>query len=187
MIEKVRNYVIETCEKLNRIEDYKYHISVVEEICVNLAKRFNANEEILRISALLHDIGRIKFGPKNHEETGAIEAEKILKEFNLENEKIEKIKECIREHRHEKPSIPISLEAKILKIADAYAHFKKAIYLPYFHIKFGNAGIEEAIEWAREKLERDLNFLKEMSKEIDIKDIVKECQEIYEFFCRFIL
>ena len=187
MIEKVRNYVIETCEKLNRIEDYQYHISVVEEICINLAKRFNVNEEILRISALLHDIGRIKFGPKNHEETGAIEAEKILKEFNLENEKIEKIKECIREHRHEKPSIPISLEAKILKIADAYAHFKKAIYLPYFRIKFDNSNIEEAIEWTKEKLERDLNFLKEMSKEIDIKDIVEECQEIYEFFCKLIL
>jgi hypothetical protein len=36
-------------------------------------------------------------------------------------------------------------------------------------------------------LERDLNFLKEMSKEIDIKDIVEECQEIYEFFHKFIL
>jgi len=35
-----------------------------------LAKRFNANEEILRNS------GRIKFGPKNYEESGAIEAEK---------------------------------------------------------------------------------------------------------------
>jgi uncharacterized protein len=135
----------------------------------------------------LHDIGRIKFGSKNHEETEAIEAEKILKEFSLENEKIEKIKECIKEHRYEKPSISISLEAKILKIADAYAHFKKAIYLPYFRIKFGNANIEEAIKWAKEKLEKDLNFLKEMSKEIDIKDIVKECQEIYEFFHKFIL
>jgi hypothetical protein len=33
-------------------------------------------------------------------------------------------------------------------------------------------------------LERDLNFLKEMSKEIDIEDIVQECQEIYEYFCK---
>ena len=173
MIEKIRNYVIEICKKLNRIEFYKYHVSVVEEICINLAKRFNANGEILKVSAILHDIGGIKFGPRNHEETGAIEAEKILKEFNLENEKIEKIKECIKEH--EKPSIPLFLEAKILKIADAYAHFKKAIYLPYFLIKFANASIKEAIEWTKEKLEKDLNFLKEMSREIDIKDIVQEC------------
>ena len=37
------------------------------------------------------------------------------------------------------------------------------------------------------KIGKRFKFLKEMSKEIDIKDIVKECQEIYEFFCRFIL
>lgn len=80
---------------MNRIEDYKYHISVVEELAVKLGKRFRANEEILRISALLHDIGRIKFGPENHEESGAKEAEKILKELKVEKAIIEKVKECI--------------------------------------------------------------------------------------------
>jgi HD superfamily phosphodiesterase len=182
MIEKVREYVIETYEKSNRIEDYKYHISVVEEICANLAKRFNIDEEILRISALLHEIGKIK---GSFEET-----EKILKEFNLESEKIEKIKKFLNEYSYyysyEKQQTPISLETKILKIADAYSHFKKAIYLPYLYVKYGNVSIEEAFVKTKEMLERDLKFLKEIDKEIDIKDIVKECQEIYEFFCKFI-
>jgi HD superfamily phosphodiesterase len=183
MIEKVREYVIETYEKSNRIEDYKYHISVVEEICANLAKRFNIDEEILRISALLHEIGKIKV---SFEET-----EKVLEEFNLEREKIEKIKKILKEYNsyyysYDKQQIPISLETKILKIADAYSHFKEAIYLPYLYIKYGNVSIEEAFGKTKEMLERDLKFLKEIDKEIDIKDIVKECQEIYEFFCKFI-
>lgn len=53
-------------------------------------------KKILRIAALLHDIGRIKFGPEKHEETGAREAEKILKELKLEEKTIGKIIECIR-------------------------------------------------------------------------------------------
>jgi uncharacterized protein len=109
LVEKIRNIVIKVCRQLERLDDYNYHIFVVENLAVDLGKRFGADEEILRIAALLHDIGRIKFGPERHEETGAIEAEKILKELKLEEKTIEKIIECIKEHRHEKPTIPISL------------------------------------------------------------------------------
>ena len=33
--------------------------------------------EIVELAALLHDIGRIKFGSKDHENTGIPEAEKV--------------------------------------------------------------------------------------------------------------
>jgi hypothetical protein len=129
----------------------------------------------------LHDIGRIKFGPSKHEETGAIEAEKILKELKVEEKTIEKIVECIREHRHEKPTIPVSLEAKILKIADAYSHFKKPVEIAYMAVKMGSE-LEESLMWMKNKLERDLKFLKEMDKELDIKDVIRECEKTYECF-----
>jgi uncharacterized protein len=136
MVKEVRKIVVDICNKLNRLDDYNYHISVVENLAVDLGKRFSADEKILRIAAILHDIGRIKFGPEKHEETGAIEAEKILKELKVEEKTIEKIVECIREHRHEKPTIPVSLEAKILKIADAYSHFKNLWRSPIWQLKW---------------------------------------------------
>jgi putative nucleotidyltransferase with HDIG domain len=181
LVEKIRNIVIDICRQLERLEDYNYHISVVENLAVDLGKRFGADEEILRIAALLHDIGRIKFGAERHEETGAIEAEKILKELKLEEKTTEKIIECIKEHRHEKLTIPISLEAKILKIADAYSHFKKPLEIIYMVVKRG-FGLEEGLLWMKNKLEKDLKFLKEMSNELDIKDVIKECEKIYECF-----
>ena len=181
LVEKIRNIVIDACRQLERLDDYNYHISVVEIIAVDLGRRFGADEEILRIAALLHDIGRIKFGPGKHEETGAIEAEKILKELKLEEKTIEKIIECIKEHRHEKPTIPISLEAKILKIADAYSHFKKPLEITYMRAKMGEK-LEESLKWMKDKLERDLNFLREMRSELDIKDVIRECEKTYECF-----
>jgi putative nucleotidyltransferase with HDIG domain len=181
LVEKIRKIVIDVCKQLERLDDYNYHISVVENLAVDLGKRFGADEEILRIAALLHDIGRIKFGPERHEETGAIEAEKILKELKLEEKTIEKIIECIKEHRHEKPTIPVSLEAKILKIADAYSHFKKPLEIAYMAVKMG-FGLEESLFWMKNKLEKDLKFLKEMSNELDIKDVIKECEKKYECF-----
>jgi len=181
IVEKVRKIVIDTCKQLNILDDYNYHISIVESLAVELGKRFGANEEILRIAALLHDIGRIKFGPGKHEETGAIEAEKILKELKVEEEMIEKIVECIREHRHEKPTIPVSLEAKILKIADAYSHFKKPLEITYMRAKMGEK-LEESLIWMKNKLERDLNFLREMRSELDIKDVIRDCEKTYECF-----
>jgi len=181
LLDKIRNIVIDTCKQLERLDDYNYHISVVESLAVDLGKRFGANEEILRIAALLHDIGRIKFGPGKHEETGAIEAEKILKELKVEEKAIEKIVECIREHRHEKPTIPVSLEAKILKIADAYSHFKKPLEIIYMRAKIEEK-LEESLIWMKNKLEKDLKFLKEMSNELDIKDVIRDCEKTYECF-----
>jgi len=103
----------------------------------------------VRVAALLHDIGRLKFGPENHEESGAREAERILRELEVEEEKIEKIKECIREHRHSKPTIPISLEAKLLKISDAYSHFKKPLQIVLIRIKMEHS-LEDSLRWMRE-------------------------------------
>jgi hypothetical protein len=43
-------------------------------------------------------------------------------------------------------------------------------------------GLEESLMWMKNKLERDLKFLKEMDKELDIKDVIRECEKTYECF-----
>jgi|GEM_PF-5448868 len=65
----------------------------------------------------------------------------------------------------------------ILNIADAYSHFKKPLQIVYIYIRF-----EEGLKWMKDKLERDLKFLKEIEKELDIRDIIRECEKVYECF-----
>ncbi|MGC9059424.1 MAG: hypothetical protein ACP5H3_03430, partial [Candidatus Aenigmatarchaeota archaeon] len=74
-----------------------------------------------------------------------------------------------------------SLEAKILKIADAYSLFKKPIEIVCMGISLG-VEVKEGIDWMKKKLEKDLKFLEEMNKEIEISEIVEECKRVYESF-----
>ena len=80
--------------KLNKIREivksetkenyWKYHIAPVVKYAKKLAKILNVDEEITELAALLHDIGKSKFGSKDHEITGIKEAEKILKQNNYQ-------------------------------------------------------------------------------------------------------
>jgi len=51
---------------------------------------------------------------------------------------------------------------------------KKTLEIAYMAVKMG-FGLEESLLWMKNKLEKDLKFLKEMSKELDIKDVIREC------------
>jgi len=185
VIEEVRKIFIKTCKNSSIFqEDYEIHTKIVEKLALKLAEKFNANKEIVHLSALLHDIGRVKFGGKNHEKISAEEAEKILKKLNVTDEIIAKVKECILLHRHSNPRIPELLEAKILKIADAWAHFVKPVEITCYRSR--NFEIKEAIEWMKEKLERDLAFLEKMNKILDINEVVEECKTNYNHFISLI-
>jgi hypothetical protein len=45
IVEEVRKIVVDICNKLNRLDDYNCHISVVETLAVDLGKRFSADEK----------------------------------------------------------------------------------------------------------------------------------------------
>ena len=98
------------------------HTMRVHDMCVYIWKKEWANIEILRIAALMHDIGR----PKQHEskwkichaEYGTMLSKVILEKLKLKDEKIDKILHCISTHRFRKWNLPESLEAKILLDAD---------------------------------------------------------------------
>ena len=120
VVEEARKILIEACKSSRYFkEDYEVHTGVVEKLSLYLAEKFNANKLIVQLAALLHDIGRIKGNTENHEKYSAKEAERILSELKVEKEIVEKVKECILVHRHSDFIIPESLEARILKIADA--------------------------------------------------------------------
>jgi uncharacterized protein len=98
------------------------HTLRVYNLCLHIGKKENADMEILKIAAILHDIGREEQdkskGKICHAEKGADLAREILSEYKLDKDKIEKIVHCIETHRFRGNKIPESKEAKILYDAD---------------------------------------------------------------------
>lgn len=98
------------------------HTERVYKLCLHIGKIEGADMEILKLAAILHDIGRMEQhksrGKVCHAESGAKMARNILRNYSLSEDKIEKIVHCIESHRFKSENIPESLEAKILFDAD---------------------------------------------------------------------
>lgn len=98
------------------------HVERVYRLCIRIGKKEGVDLEILKMAALLHDIGRddeIKSGGTIcHAERGAILAKQILERFGVSQEKIDKVIHCIETHRFRGTRAPKTLEAKVLFDAD---------------------------------------------------------------------
>ncbi|MDD5527538.1 MAG: HD domain-containing protein [Patescibacteria group bacterium] len=151
-IEQIKKIVFDEANEYER----KFHFQPVINNAVFLAKKMNANLEIVELAAILHDIGKFKFGPKDHASTGAIEARKILKDFSFEDKIIEEIVHCVEAHEVKGENKPKTIEAEIIANADAMAHFD---VMPYFFFHCGSNGKDfmEAYDWVIKKMDRDCN------------------------------
>jgi uncharacterized protein len=181
MIEKVREIVKKECEipktGKTRAWDWrfwKFHIVPVVKYAKLLARKFGIDEELAELCALLHDIGAIKFGAKNHEITGIPEAEKVLKQLNCPQEVINEVKHCIESHRGSGNKEPKTIIAKIIKNADAMAHFDAIPVLIQIGLEKENNNIEKAVKWVYDKIERDWN------KKLTIPEAREMMREKYE-------
>jgi len=151
MLNKVRELVKNEADEA----DWKYHIVPVTKYAKKLAKILNADEEVVELAALLHDIGRLRFGRENHEVTGIPEAEKILTEYNAPQNVIAEVKHCIESHRGSKDIQPRTTIAKIIANADAMAHFD--ILPVFFYWRSKKQTFDEAFKWVEDKIDREWN------------------------------
>jgi uncharacterized protein len=98
------------------------HTKRVFKLAIHIGQKEGADMEILKLAALLHDIGREEQRSSNgqicHAEKGAEMARDILKRRGLEDEKVEKVVHCIAVHRSKSDKKQRSLEAKVLYDAD---------------------------------------------------------------------
>lgn len=156
MIEKIKNIVKKECENS---WSWDYHMIPAVKYAKLLAKKLGADEEIVEISAWLHDITRLKGDPENHHISGPIEAEKILKGMDYPQERIDRVKHCIHAHRGSQSIKRETLEAECVASADAMAHFDNVPALLYVAFTKKQMNIEEGRKWARNKLERSWNKL----------------------------
>ena len=183
VVEKVREYVKEECEKPTSHyghEPYEHHFKPVVKYAEELAEELNADKEVVTIAAWLHDIGSIKHGRENHHETGAEIAERKLKQLNYPQEKIEKVKECIKNHRGSVDNPRETMEEKIVAEADALSAFDDIPGLFEVAFTFEGKNREEATKSVRNKLNRKWNKLHfPKSKEI-IKPKHEAVKELFE-------
>jgi uncharacterized protein len=99
------------------------HVERVYNLCLYLAKDKKTDLEVLKIAALLHDIGGLEeindpTGQIDHAVVGAEMAGSILKDLGFSKNKIEHIQDCIISHRYKNKHEPKTIEAKILFDAD---------------------------------------------------------------------
>jgi uncharacterized protein len=170
VIEKVREFVEEECKKPGAKYDYDlvvFHLIPVVKYSLKLAEKLNADREIVELAAWLHDIGSVIYGRENHHVTGIEVAEQKLKEFGYPQEKIEKIKECIKTHRGSQAIVPETTEARIIAEADAMSHFDTLPGLFRACYCFENKKSQgEARDSVKQKLKNSYNKLSKEAKEI---------------------
>ena len=73
IVEDVRRFVEEECKKPNSnygLDAYD-HLIHVKKYAETLAEEFNVDLELIKLAALLHDIGSIMKGRENHHINGA--------------------------------------------------------------------------------------------------------------------
>ena len=129
------------------------HLKPVIDYSKELAKKYNANLEIVWLSAILHDIARLD-DLEPHDEIGSEKAYNILLEEGFNKEIAEKVKNTILTHRCRQHK-PQTLEQKILATADAVSHFKKPFYLWFSYICI--ISFKEQMKGGLAKIGKDYN------------------------------
>jgi len=157
---QVKKIVEEACKKKSNPFGYgawTHHVSSVAKYAKILARKHNADEEIVELAALLHDYAGIldKKMYYDHHIHGARIAGEILGRLGYPEEKIEQVKHCILAHRSSKNIKRETIEAEIIADADNLAHFGEIISLLYLVFVEHKKGIEEGSKWVLIKLERD--------------------------------
>lgn len=168
---KVRKFAYDNSEK-DDIHGFE-HVERVLKISLEIGVALNANLKVIKISALLHDVGRYlknDKATKNHAEISAETAENFISKnkFNIAPEDVENIIHCIRSHSFSNDMEPKTLEAKILFDADKLdALGAIGLYRTIgFTIK-NRGGIEQVINHLEDKILKlkDLVYL-DYSKKI---------------------
>jgi len=163
-LEQVKKIAKESYSK----KDYIYHILPTLKYALLLAKKLNADAEVVEVSVYFHDIGRAMrrrgfeekgqhfFDNNDHHIVGAEETKGILSKLEYGEEFIKKVEHCVLTHRGRKGPNPESLEAEIIACADAMSHFDTFLDLFSFFLETTNS-FEEAIIKIEQKMDRNWN------------------------------
>jgi len=87
----------------------------------------------------------------------------FLKKYDISDEEIKQITQCVLCHRNSPPYQAINIEEKIVATADVMSHFISIFYLTYFKF-YPNDTMEEMVKNQIGKLDRDWRDLQLLPK-----------------------
>jgi len=121
MISQIIKDVKKTFLGINGSHDWD-HARRVFNLCTCIGKKQGADLKVLKLAAILHDIGRnkedISKGRICHAKMGATMARELLQKYKVNENLISRVVHCIESHRFRGQQKPVSKEAKILFDAD---------------------------------------------------------------------
>ena len=170
LIDGIMKYVIEKSEAYREISDDHYdfwneHIRYVYHEAVSLAKKYGADETVVALGALLHDIALMERvgSRKDHHRNGRILSNEILDRFHCPGDLKDKVLGCVEHHRSSKCAE--NMEELCVCDADCLAHLDNIPML--FNAAFNRDGVSlnEVRAWMRDAFEHDYNDLSERTKE----------------------
>jgi len=183
IIKCIRNFVVNHTED-DDIHGFS-HIQRVYDLCDKIGIELKANMLILRISALLHDIGRNYESSntlnKNHATISAEISKDYLESqiFGLSEDEVNQIFHCILAHSFSNNINPLTLEAKILSDVDKLdALGAVGLYRTIGFTIRNRGGIKQVINHLEDKI---LNLKSYLYLEIT-KEIAKERIQIIQDF-----
>lgn len=147
---------------------WDHHIELVYKIAIKICDEYNADYEVVALSALLHDIASVtnKDFTEQHHIIGAEIAEKLLKKYGVKSEKIVHIKKCILNHRGSILIDKDTPEEVCIADSDAMAHFYSIPSLLRMVYVEKEMSIDDGRDFVFKKLERSYNKLSERGKQI---------------------
>ena len=188
LVEEIRQYVMDRSEAYKRDSEDHYdfwneHIRYVYKEAMALAQKYHADETIVALGALLHDIALIeKAGDrKDHHLNGKMLSDQILNRFSCPEDIKDRVLGCVLHHRSSKNAA--NIEELCVCDADILAHFDNIPML--FNSAFKRIGVSlnEIREWMKKAFEADYNDLSESTKELfheryqKITEIVLGCNQ----------
>lgn len=147
---------------------WDHHIELVYKIATDICDEYGADYEIVALSALLHDIASVtnKEFTENHHIIGAKIAEELLRNYELDFNKIELIKKCILNHRGSVLKEKNTPEEVCVADSDAMAHFYSVPSLLRMVYVEKGLSIDDGANFVLEKLIRSYNKLSDKGKQI---------------------
>jgi uncharacterized protein len=157
LISRIKEFALKNSER-DDIHGFQ-HVERVFNMCIRIGKELNANLLVLKIAALLHDIGRINerksTDNKNHAEISSEMALEFLRsnDFNLSEDIINNVIHCIKAHSFSLKLSPETLEAKILSDSDKLdAIGAIGLYRTIGFTVKNKGGIKQVIEHLEKKI-----------------------------------
>jgi uncharacterized protein len=171
IVAEIQKEVIKRSKSDKNVHGYgawQYHIKQVTKNAVWLAKQRGADQEIVELAALLHDIASVtkEEYKQEHHIHGAAIAEELLKKYNYPEDRIELIKKCILNHRGSRPQVKNTVEEVCVADADAMAHFDNLPSLFSLVYKEWQMSIDVGAKWIQEKLHRSFSKLSPQTQKL---------------------